>query len=133
MRRLIIALLVVVAAGYLSAVVSGRVAEDRVAGSIAANLRRQGVEPMVYVWPQAAPDTASILERNGVGTRLCTDTEGTSCYPAAYLYRSVPTGPFVAHVRWQYSRDQHGVGGTRRFFGLFGFVRELKPERSYIQ
>lgn len=131
--RLIIALVGIAAAGYVSALVSGRVAEDRVAASIAATLRQQGADPLVYVWPQAAPDSAVIFERNGVATRVCTDTEGTDCYPAAYLYGSAPTWPFMTDVRWQYSRDHHGVGGTRRFFGFFGFVRELKPGRTFIQ
>lgn len=120
-------------AGYLSVIVSARTVENRVAGSVAAELRRQGTQPVVYVWPSAAPASASILERNGVATRLCTDAATEKCYPAAYLYRSTPTGPFVASVRWQYSRDHHGVGGTRRFFCFFGLVRELSPERTFIQ
>jgi hypothetical protein len=127
------ALLLVAVVGYVSVLFSGRATEDRVAESIAAALRKQGGESTAYVWPSVAPDSASILERNGVVTRLCTDTDSASCYPAAYLYRSVVRGPFVASVRWQYSRDYHGVGGTRRFFCFFGLVRELNPERTFIQ
>lgn len=132
-KRVLLAVLFVGMAGYLSVIVSGRVIEDRVAGSVAAGLRKQGAEMAVYVWPSATPDAASILERNGVTTRLCSDTEGAKCYPAAYLYRSTAIGPFVASVRWQYSRDHHGVGGTRRFFCFFGMVRELSQERTFIQ
>jgi hypothetical protein len=133
MRRVILLLLAVVAAGYLSVLVSGRTAEDRVAQSISADLRTPGGEPTYYVWPSAAPDTASILQRNGLPTRECTDGAAGDCYPAVYLHRSVPTWPFVAHVRWQYSRDQHGVGGTRRFFCFFGFVRELDHDLYFVQ
>jgi hypothetical protein len=127
------ALVLTAFSGYPSVMLSGRAAEDRVAETITAALRKQGGETRVYVWPSAAPDAASILERNGVSTRLCREPNSADCYPAAYLYRSVASGPFVASVRWQYSRDHHGVGGTRRFFCFFGLVRELSPERTFIQ
>ncbi len=131
-RRVLLALLLMGVAGYLSVLISGPAAENRVAKGIADAMRKEG-KAAVYVWPSVAPDSVSILERNGAVTRLCTDTGSASCYPQAYMYRSVAKSPFVVSVRWQYSRDHHGVGGTRRFLGLFGLVHELSPERTFIQ
>lgn len=130
--RVALALLLVVVAGYLSAFLSRGSAEDRVARSILAAMQKQ-VAPTVYVWPSVAPDSAPILERNGVVTQRCPDATSQSCYPQAYLYRAVVKQPFVTAVRWQYSRDHHGVGGTRRFLAVFGLVHELSPERTFIQ
>jgi hypothetical protein len=127
-----LALLLTVVLGYLSAFVSRGATEDRIARSIAAAMRKE-VAPAVYVWPSVAPDSASILERNGVATQLCPDPASPRCYPQAYLYRSVVKQPFVTAVRWQYSRDYHGVGGTRRFLVFFGWVYELRPQRTFIQ
>jgi hypothetical protein len=132
-ERVLFAGLLVALIGYLSVLSSGRAVEDRVAKTIAGALRKPGGDSPTYVWPSVAPDSASILERNGVITRLCAEPGSSVCYPAACLYRSVTKGPFVASVRWQYSRDHHGVGGTRRFFCFFGLVRELRPERTVIQ
>ena len=128
----VLVLLLTVVLGYLSAFVSRGATEDRIAQSIAAAMDKE-VAPTVYVWPSVAPDSVSILGRNGVPTQLCPDAASQSCFPQAYLYRSVVKRPFVTAARWQYSRDHHGVGGTRRFLAFFGLVYELRPERTFIQ
>lgn len=124
--------LLTVVLGYLSAFLSRGATEDRIAQSIKAAMQKE-VATGVYVWPSVAPDSVSILERNGVVSQLCPDAASQSCFPQAYLYRSVVKRPFVTSVRWQYSRDHHGVGGTRRFLVFFGLVYELSQERTFIQ
>lgn len=131
-RRALAALLVMTVAACTSVWASGRAAENRVASDLVEVAQRQGASA-VYVWPSAAPDAGLILERNGMTTRLCADEGTTGCYPQVYIYRSVAANPFVVSVRWQYSRDHHGVGGTRRFVEVFGLIRELSPEGTFIQ
>ena len=130
--RVMLVLLLTAGSGYLSAFISRGATEDRIAQSIASAMHKE-VAPTVYVWPSVAPDSVSILGRNGVATQLCRSAASQSCFPQAYLYRGVVKWPFVTAVRWQYSRDHHGVGGTRRFLAFFGLMYELSPERTFIQ
>jgi hypothetical protein len=47
--RVLLVLLLGTVAGYLSVIVSARAVENRVAGSVAAELRKQGTQALVYV------------------------------------------------------------------------------------
>ena len=129
--RLLITLLVLFVAGYLSDYVSTSACEQQVARWVVQDVMR-GQE--FHVLPTAPRESLPILQKAGGRVRLLQLKEGQLVeFPWAEVGQAKIKYPYVVTVNWGFCHAPlSGQGGERRFLCLFSYVIRLGDRSRWV-
>jgi hypothetical protein len=133
---LLLGLLLVVPAGYLSNVVTRSRCELKAASELMTDLRNAAPDrppPEAFVLPDSPPESAKALSAAGFRVRPCTDKTTAQCLPWVTVSRARTVGPYTMSVTREWLAGlTAGQGRELRYFCFFGIVIRISERRLWV-